>query len=79
MKLKKVTKEERETALEKAEAHIRDLMRNDPSISVDKLVSITKFSEYVVKKIYMKLRREHSKKSSIRRKPDGQRDKIVVS
>lgn len=63
MKLKKITWIEREKAVKKAEVHIRDLMKKEPSISIDKLVSITKFSEYIVKKIYMKLRRENSKKA----------------
>lgn len=61
MKLKKETKENRKKAMEKAETLTRDLMQKDPSISLDKLVSITGFSEYSIKKIYMKLRRENSK------------------
>jgi len=60
--LKKITKEEREKAEIKAEAQMRELMENDPSISKDKLVSITGFSEYILNKIYMKLRRQYSKK-----------------
>ncbi len=63
MRLKKVTKEEREKAVGNAEAQIRDLMKNDPSISTNRLVSMTRFSEYIVLKIYMKLRRENSKKA----------------
>lgn len=62
MNLKKITKEEREKAEIKAEAQMRELMENDPSISKDKLVSITGFSEYILNKIYMKLRRQYSKK-----------------
>lgn len=63
MKLKKETKETRKKAMEKAETQIRGLMRNNPAISVNKLVSITGFSEYIINKIYMKLRRENSKKA----------------
>ena len=62
MNLKKTTKEEREKAALKAEIQIRGLMKNDPSISKDQLVSITGFSEYILNNIYMKLRRENSKK-----------------
>lgn len=63
MKLKKETKENRKKAMETAETQMRDLMRNNPTISVDNLVSITGFSEYIINKIYMKLRRENSKKA----------------
>lgn len=79
MKLKNLTREEREKAIETVKKQIRDLMRDEPDISINKLVSITRFSEYIVKRIYMKFRREHSIKSSTGRKLDGQSDKIVMS
>ena len=63
MNLKNANKKEREVAVKNAEAQIRALMQNDPSISKDKLVSITGFSEYTLNELYMKVRRENIKKA----------------
>lgn len=63
MNLKNATKKEREMAVKNAEAQTRALMQNDPSISKEKLVSMTGFSEYTLNKFYMKVRRENIKKA----------------
>lgn len=63
MDLKRKTAESRRKAVKEIEKRVRDLMTNNPSISLDKLVSITGFSEYILQRIYMKIRRENSKKA----------------
>jgi len=63
MKLLKAKKKDRAMAVKNAEVQTRNLMKKDPYISKDNIVSITGFSEYIINEIYMKVRREYIKKT----------------
>ena len=58
--LRRKKKWERAEATKKVHGRIRELMLQERNISVERLVQITEFSEYMVAKIYMKVRRELS-------------------